>query len=60
MRAILMAMVAATLTMMAAGPPPARALGVEADQAQRGQVVVEKRKSCWRTNRSTGTKFRIC
>lgn len=65
MRSTLAASLAITAAVMVLLTPahPARA-GVEMLTSDLGAaspvVVLEKRKSCWRTNRSTGKKFRIC
>jgi hypothetical protein len=60
MKHFLTSIIAAAVLTSTAPALPAFA-ATEVVSAQNGPVVVEaRRNTCWRTNRSTGQKFRIC
>lgn len=51
----------APMTLAAAPASPAEHHGAAAASADPAAGVVERRReTCWRTNRATGQKFRIC
>jgi hypothetical protein len=54
--------VAVITYMTALGGPTAQAASEQAavSDIRSSAPVVEKRETCWRTNRSTGQRFRIC